>query len=230
MNKIIIAIICLISSSVYAQDELEKLTYEDCQNSEVFRGIKNNTKLKQYVASNGDVLSIGDTLLIGVPLGMTTNTTEVGASGDVFGASKSRSRSKRSFETIIMGKPAGFGNVMNAMAGEAPENAQAEMQGEVVVISEIEVNHKGSKKKPLQVQLLLGEPNGRAFGVNKYMSVLDFEKSMKNGELKSIDAPLTRDEAIAKLKESKELMDLGLLKTEDYEKLKLELTPIIMKN
>lgn len=39
---------------------------------------------------------------------------------------------------------------------------------------------------------------------------------------------MTRDEAIAKLKESKDLFDLGLIKQDDYDKLKTELTPIIM--
>ena len=40
---------------------------------------------------------------------------------------------------------------------------------------------------------------------------------------------MTKEEAIAKLKETKELLDLGMIKQEDYDKLKLELTPIIMK-
>jgi len=44
-----------------------------------------------------------------------------------------------------------------------------------------------------------------------------------------LNAPLTREEAIAKLKESKDLLDLGLLTQPEYEKLKQELTPIIMK-
>ncbi len=43
-----------------------------------------------------------------------------------------------------------------------------------------------------------------------------------------MNAPLTRDEAIAKLKESKDLLDLGLLKQEDYDAIKTELTPLIM--
>jgi len=98
-----------------------------------------------------------------------------------------------------------------------------------VVISEMTVSHKGSRKKPLALTILLGEPNGRAFGIYKYLSVTDFEKSVLAGEIKSLNAPLTREEAIAKLKESKDLLDLGLLTQQEYEKLKQELTPIIMK-
>ncbi|MGQ7869586.1 hypothetical protein [Sunxiuqinia sp. sy24] len=36
------------------------------------------------------------------------------------------------------------------------------------------------------------------------------------------------DEAIAKLKESKDLLDLGLMEEADYEKVKAELAPVIM--
>ena len=39
---------------------------------------------------------------------------------------------------------------------------------------------------------------------------------------------MTRDEAISKLKETKDLLDLGLVQQVDYDKLKAELTPIII--
>jgi hypothetical protein len=41
---------------------------------------------------------------------------------------------------------------------------------------------------------------------------------------------MNRNEAIAKLKESKDLLDVGMMQQEDYNKLKSELTPIIMGN
>jgi len=60
------------------------------------------------------------------------------------------------------------------------------------------------------------------------MSVTDYEKSVLAGEIASLNAPLNRGEAIAKLKESKELLDLGVIEAADYETLKAELTPIII--
>lgn len=216
----------LCFSSVFAQRHVEKLTYADSQNSEVFRKIKNRTTVSTYIAADGSKLKVGDTLIIGIPSGSTTNTSAAGV-GNTFGIGKARSKTKSSFSNIIMGKPAGFGNVMNALAGEGPSNASQNMQGEVVLISEMSLFHKGSRKKPLAVQILLGEPNGRAFGINKYMSVTDYEKAVLAGEVKSKNAPLTRGEAIAKLKESKELLDLGIINETKYETLKKELTPII---
>ena len=54
------------------------------------------------------------------------------------------------------------------------------------------------------------------------------DASLDNGELINPNAPLTREEAIAKLKEAKDLMDLGMMSQEEFETLRKELTPIIM--
>lgn len=228
MKKLLFAITVLMTTSAFSQNQLNELTFNDCENSGVFEEINNNTKILKYTSADGSVLELGDTLVIGTPSGSITSTTAVGA-GHTVGAAKARSRTQSNFTTIIMGRPAGVGSIINAMNGEAPENASANMQGEIVVISEMRVSHKGSKKKPLQLTILLGEPNGRAFGIFKNMSVLDYEKAVLAGEIKSLNAPMTREEAIAKLKESKDLLDLGILKESDYEKIKQEMTPIIMK-
>lgn len=229
MKFLLPLIAVLLSVTSYSQDEMSELTFGDCQNTEVFQKIRNNTRILKYTAADGSVLNLGDSLIIGIPTGSTTNTTAVGA-GNTIGAAKAHSKTKSSFSNIILGRPAGFGNVLNAMNGEGPMNAGAEMQGEIVIISEMKVMHKGSRKKPLALQILLGEPNGRAFGINKYLSVTDYEKAVLAGEIKSTNAPLTRDEAIAKLKESKDLLDLGIIEQEEYDKLKEELTPIILEN
>ncbi|MGM0934593.1 MAG: hypothetical protein ACQEWD_14235 [Bacteroidota bacterium] len=226
MKKLLLLAFIFATSNFYAQKHLEELSYEDSQNSDVFRSIKNGTTLSSYIAADGSLLKLGDTLVIGTPSGSTTNTTAVGGA-NTFGGAKARSKSKASFSSIIMGRPAGVGNILNALSGEGSSNAGQEMQGEIVVISELKVSHKGSRKKPLALQILLGEQNGRAFGINKYMSVTDYEKAVLAGEIKSINAPLTRDEAIAKLKESKELLDLGIIEETEYEQLKVELTPVI---
>lgn len=56
--------------------------------------------------------------------------------------------------------------------------------------------------------------------------IVDIELAIESKEVRTNG--MTRDEAIAKLKESKDLFDLGLVKQDDYDKLKTELTPIIM--
>lgn len=228
----------LISLQVHAQDDsfmLETLTYEECNTSSFFEQIRNGTQVAQYVSASGAVLNLGDTLVLGTPGGSRATSTgsvgAIGTSGNVaVGVStSSRTNVKAQYATIIMGKPAGFGNVMNALGGEQASYASADRQGEIVIVSEMRVRHDGGRKKPLELMVLLGEPNGRAFGIYKYMSTSDYEASATQGEIKPLNAPLTRDEAIAKLKEAKDLFDLGLLSEEEYNKMKDELSPIILE-
>lgn len=227
MKKSILILLIFSAISSLAQKQIDELTYDDSQNSRVFQKIKNNTHVINYVAADGSVLSVGDSLKIGYPSGSTTNTTVVGAANNIAVAS-AESKTQKSFSNIIMGRPGGVGNLMASSDNMGPNNAPAKMQGEVVVIADMRVIHKGSKKKPLRVLMLLGEPNGRAFGINKYMSVTDYEKAVIAGEIKSLNAPMTREEAIAKLKETKDLFDLGLITESDYIKIKKELAPIIV--
>ena len=128
-----------------------------------------------------------------------------------------------------MGRPAGFGSIMAAMNGEAQAMASNRLKNTKVVVSEMKVYHRGSKKKPLYVVMVLGEINGRAFGVNKYLSVMDSELAIESGEVLLKNRKMTRDEAISKLREAKELMEIEMMSKEDFDKLKKELAPIIMK-
>lgn len=67
MKKLIILLAVLTASSLFAQKKIDKLSFEDCQNSEVFQKIKNHTKIMEYTASDGSILTVGDTLIIGYP-------------------------------------------------------------------------------------------------------------------------------------------------------------------
>jgi hypothetical protein len=55
---------------------------------------------------------------------------------------------------------------------------------------------------------------------------VEIEQALLFEEIKS--SILTREQAIAKLKEAKELLDLEMMSQEEYDKLKAELSPIIM--
>jgi hypothetical protein len=58
--------------------------------------------------------------------------------------------------------------------------------------------------------------------------IIKTELALKFKEI--ISSVLTREQAIAKLKESKDLLDLEMISLDDYNKIKAGLTPIIMKN
>lgn len=56
--------------------------------------------------------------------------------------------------------------------------------------------------------------------------LVDIELAIETKEIRTNG--ITKEEAIAKLKQTKELLDLGMVKQEDFDKLKAELTPIII--
>lgn len=223
MKKIFFICFTLATITLSAQEQLEELTFKNSQDPGFFMEIDNNTEVKKYISANGSILTVGDTLIIGNPTGSTTSTTAVTAGKGLIGVTEANSKTKSSFATIILGKPSSINNIL-----DTDQNASADMQGEIVLISKMQVFHKGSKKKPLRLQVLMGEIHGRAFGIYKYISVTDYEKAILTGEIKSTNTPITADEAIEKLKKSKELLDLGIIDKEKYEKIKAELTPIIL--
>jgi len=234
MKKVItlFAFIVLSILNLNAQREIDSLTYENTQDINFFKKIKNRTLVKKYRTINDNVIRIGDTVVLGNPTNQEINsdtyTASYGkeASG---GFSNTRSTTKKTYEFIKMGRPSGLGSIMTFVDGDAQVMASNSLKNTQVIVNEIKAYHRGSKKKPLYLVMVLGEINGRAFGFNKYLSVLDTELAIESGEILLKNRKMTREEAILKLKEAKELMEIDMITKEDFEKLKKELRPIIMK-
>lgn len=230
-TNVTVLIILVSILSINAQDGdkyLEKITFSQTQDIDFFEDVKNNTAIGTYELSDLNQLKVGDTVYLGLPSSSESFSTTRATAGLGGNNLSSRTTNVASFSQVQLGRPAGFGSIMSAMAGEAPLMAGQSMQNTMTVIREIRVYHKGSKKKPLNVVLVLGEPNDRAFGANKYLSVMDTEIAYQIGEIRLANRLMTREEAIAKLKEAKDLLDLGLMTQEDYDAIKEKMTPIIM--
>lgn len=234
MRKIITSFTFILVTivSLNAQKEIDSLNYENTQNIEYFKNIKNRTLVKMYRTINDNVIKIGDTVVLGNPtnqeLSSKTYTGSYGnkARGSI---SKTRSTTKKTYEFVKMGRPAGFGSIITAMNGDAQIMASNRLKNTTALVTEIKAYHKGSKKKPLYLIMVLGEINGKAFGVNKYLSVMDTELAIESGEILLKNRKITRQEAILKLKEAKELLEIDMMNKEEFEKLKKELRPIIIK-
>lgn len=230
MKKTITFIIIFLSTiSIYAQENI-LLTYENTQDINFFNSIKNGTQVKEYITVSKNSVKIGDTLILGTPTSEEMSTrTYSGSYGTKLrgGVAQSRSTSKKTYEFIQMGRPAGFGSIMSAMSGDAQSMADNSLKNTKVIVNEIKTYHRGSKNKPLYVVMVLGEINGRAFGINKYLSVMDTELAIESGEVLLKNRKMTRDEAIAKLKEAKELVGIDMMSKEKFEELKKQLAPII---
>ena len=231
MKKTITLLAIIFSSiNIYAQEDIDILTYENTQDINYFSVVKNCALVKEYRTINNNNVKIGDTLIIGTPTSEETSSkTYAGSYGKDLrgGVAQTRSTTKKTYEFIQMGRPAGFGSIMNAMNGDAQIMADNSFKNTTVIVNEIKTYHRGSKKKPLYVIMVLGEINGRAFGVNKYLSVMDSELAIESGEILLKNRKMTRDEAIAQLKEAKELMEVDMMSKQEFEELKIKLAPII---
>lgn len=218
--------------NINAQRELDSLTYENTQDINFFKNIKNSTLILKYETINKNVIQIGDTVILGNPTNQELSSkTYTGSYGNKArgGISKTRSTTKKTYEFVKMGRPAGFGSVMTAMNGDAQVMASNSLKNTKAIVKEIKAYHRGSKNKPLYLIMVLGEMNGRAFGINKYLSVMDTGLAIESGEILLKNRKMTREEAISKLKEAKELMEIDMMTKEEFEKLKKKLRPIIMK-
>lgn len=215
-----------------AQTEVDSLTYENTQDIEFFKNIKNSTLVKKYRTINNNVIRIGDTVVLGNPTNQELSSrTYTGSYGNQArgGVSQTRSTTKKTYEFVKMGRPAGFGSILTAINGDAQVMASNSLKNTTAIVTEIKAYHRGSKKKPLYLVMVLGEINGKAFGINKYLSVMDTELAIESGEILLKNRKMTREEAILKLKEAKELMEIDMMTKEEFEELKKELRPIIMK-
>lgn len=216
--------------NINAQEDINFLTYTNTQDINFFNTIKSGAQVKEYITTSKNSVKIGDTLILGSPTSLETSTrTYAGSYGNQLrgGVAQSRGTSKKTYEFVKMGRPAGFGSIMTAMNGDAQNMADNSLKNTIVVVNEMKTYHRGSKNKPLYVVMVLGEINGRAFGINKYLSVMDTELAIESGEILLKNRKITRDEAIAKLKEAKELMEIDMMSKEDFDELKKELAPII---
>lgn len=232
MKKTITLLIILFSVlSIKAQEDIPLLSYANTQDINFFKPIKNDSKVKEYITANKNRVKIGDTLILGLPTSQETNTkTYAGSYGNQLrgGVAQSRSTSKKTYEFVKMGRPAGFGSIITAIGGDAEIMADNSLKNTTVVINEMKTYHRGSRNKSLYVVMVLGEINGRAFGINKYLSVMDTELAIESGEILLKNSKMTREQAIAKLKEAKELMEIEIMSKEEFEELKKELAPVII--
>lgn len=187
--------------TIRAQVDIELLTYDNTEDINYFTSVKNGALIKEYITTSKNSVKVGDTLILGLPTSQEMSTkTYSGSYGNRArgGVAQSRSTTKKTYEFIQLGRPAGFGSVMSAMGGNAQNMADNSLKNTKVVVNEIKTYHRGSKNKPLYVVMVLGEINGRAFGINKYLSVMDTELGIESGEILLKNRKMTREEAIAK--------------------------------
>lgn len=129
---------------------------------------------------------------------------------------ESVSKLSNDYETIFMGRLT-IGGALLA----PPTRANSSFKQNDYIVEEIKV-----KRSMGQVSALfyLKNMSSDTMGL-RYVTVS--EASLANGEAINPNRAMTRTEAIAKLKEAKDLMELDMMTQDEFNKLRDELTPII---
>ena len=213
IKKIVTLALCL---PLFALAQEAHLTYDQTINIKFVKQYKNNTLIDSYITKDGLIVRVGDTLTIG--------NAVIDRKKYIF---------HDVFSHIVIGKTKG---AANKEFRYLPHN----YSGSKVIVKSLFVTHEkysgyklwpNRKEMPLYVSIFVREAQS---GISKIFShsrktILDIEKALSSGEIINYNAPLSKEEAIRKLKESKDLMELDFLSKEEYEKLKEKLTPIILE-
>lgn len=227
MKKIIIlTLFPLISYSqidkilpIFSSPQLEKIVYNQTQDINYVRNIKNNTTVNSYETNDKHLIKVGDTITIGTAF----NKKGRNILGDLF-------------STIATGNIKG--------TTKEPDYLPHSYNGQKVIVESIYVLHEkyngynplyNRKEMPLYVLVYAKRPKVQNVNIknistalsHKRITVIDIEKAFDLGEVINPVKKLNREEAIKKLKEAKDLYELDLMSKSEYEKLRLELTPII---
>jgi len=127
-------------------------------------------------------------------------------------------------ETLKLGSASGDNNTyahitdMNAFGSTTPVRLDVrDWDSEIIKFRVI-----GSKRRGYEVMAI----SKTETGLTRYY--IELEQAIKYGEVQT--SIMSREDAIKKLKESKDLLDLELMTKKEYDSIKQKLTPLIIKN
>ena len=120
-------------------------------------------------------------------------------------------------DTLIIGIPTSdLGFTYISQGGQKVSNTLADKK---VVVDKLKTY--GTKKNGYKMYAQF-----KGYGLIPVL--IDYDTALELGEIKNPNGKLTKNEAISKLKEAKELLELGLITQADYDKLKSKMTPLIL--
>ena len=117
-------------------------------------------------------------------------------------------------------------SIMGSMAAVPMNNSDSNLE---VLIERIRV-YKPAMGQPMRLIVDFKRKDGANIAFGKFGHIWDLSKAIRLGEVINPNAPLNRQQAIAKLKEAKDLLELDMMLKEEFDALKAELSPIIKGN
>ena len=218
LKKILIIILITISTAnwSYAQKTLKRTDTLDLNKvsaEELSSKFKNGFEANTIIFQDGSIIQIGSELIFGNP------SNPMNVNYNIYNGIKIAD-TEIDYTYLMFGKY----SFMNAMADSYFGSGYSKTE---IIVDRMRVYRR---KKTIKIIADFTNKDGTNISIGKYGSILNLEETLSNGEIINPNAPMTRDEAIAKLKESKELFDLELMTQEEYDKIKEELSPIIKGN
>ena len=207
--KLFVALFASISVMAQKIDSLNTVSHEQITELTGDKSYRNRVSIFSYKTMNGNLLSLGDTLIIGKP----SNANNLSEDFSTYGGSSSN------HTNIFLG---GLGAALLGTAQMGNQN----MANDVCVISKMMMT-RTSKNNDFKISAELRKPNGSKFLSIHKKARTYLQAALNCNEIINPNRKMNRKEAIEKLKEAKELVDIGIMSAEDYEKLKLKLSPII---
>ena len=202
MNKVImVSLFALVTIVSYGQKEVsDTLDFNRVKEDGYLKIYKNNHQFAAMKMLDGSYINAGDEIIIGKP---SSNNTIAQKNTGIFSGS---TNAVSAFNFLTIGRVG-----LSVMGGM--QYLPGSFTNRKIIVKEI--------KKGWTIYEF---SEGGTIGT--IMNVLD---AINTGEIINPNAAMTREQAIAKLKEAKDLVDLGMMSKEDFEKLKAELTPLIIK-
>jgi uncharacterized protein (DUF1778 family) len=204
-QSILILMTFMMISVSYGQkkETIDTLSLEDARSFNT-KAYKQKAIVKVLVLPDGVILKKGETLIIGKPSNSDHDKVENTAS---------------KFTQLYGDRHGPFINdACKGGLGEGWSNAE-------IIIDEI-ILHR--KRKDIIVNFTL--KNGGKVCSGDYGHIVNLQKAYNRRELVSLNAPMSKDEAMEKLMEAKNLYELEVMTKEEYEALRLKLTPILKGN
>lgn len=200
-NVFMVSLLALLTIAAFGQKEAsDTLDFNRVKEHGYISSFKNSHLFKAMKMPDASYLNVGDEVTIGMPSSLNTSKQ---ANPGLFSGNVI---TVSAFNYITFGRLG-----MSVLAGM--QYLDASYTKKKVIIKEI--------KRGWTIIDLTGNSN--------LGTITDVLEAINTGEIINPNAAITRDQAIAKIKEAKDLLDLGLMSKEDFEKLKEELSKIIMQ-
>ncbi|QQM25257.1 hypothetical protein [Elizabethkingia sp. M8] len=205
MKKVILFFAIAFYAIAFAQkfDSISVIKESEL-NKSLFIGKNRNIKFGEFIFKDGTSLKVGDIIKAGPPSGLSSIPNSNGKRVPLYTNIILGSSLDRLFTTL---------------------NA-----------SEFDIKYKEFKITNIFTVLSMGDINLIAIAIpfnhsiGKINSItISLHESIKNGEIILKNQNLPKEEALKLLEEKKKLLDLGVIKQDEFDKVKEELKPVLLK-